>query len=101
MEFRSSASRRSTTSSATCNPNAASASTLHRCWHTASVTGSSIVFARRLGLGAVFVLAAASADGALYRWVDENGRVQYSDTPPQKDRSAVQLSNRGMVLKKI
>ena len=56
---------------------------------------------RCLALGAVFVLAAGAADGALYRWVDENGRVQYSDTPPQKDRSAVQLSNRGMVLKKI
>lgn len=63
--------------------------------------GSSIMLGRCLALGAVLVLAAAAADGALYRWVDENGRVQYSDTPPQKDRSAVQLSNRGMVLKKI
>ena len=63
--------------------------------------GSSIMLGRCLALGAVFVLAAGAADGALYRWVDENGRVQYSDTPPQKDRSAVQLSNRGMVLKKI
>lgn len=63
--------------------------------------GSSIMLGRYLALGAVFVLAAGAADGALYRWVDENGRVQYSDTPPQKDRSAVQLSNRGMVLKKI
>ena len=63
--------------------------------------GSSIMLGRCLAFGAVFVLAAGAADGALYRWVDENGRVQYSDTPPQKDRSAVQLSNRGMVLKKI
>lgn len=59
------------------------------------------MFVRRLAFGAVIVLATAAVDAALYRWVDENGRVQYSDRPPQKDRSAVQLSNRGMVLKKI
>ena len=38
--------------------------------------------------------------GALYRWVDEHGRVQYSDIPPDK-KGAVQLSNRGLVLKKL
>ena len=59
------------------------------------------MFGRSLAFGAVFVLTPAPADAALYRWVDENGRVQYSDTPPQNDKNAVQLSNRGMVLKKI
>ena len=59
------------------------------------------MFARYLALGTMLAVAITGAEAALYRWVDENGRVQYSDTPPQKDKSAVQLSNRGLVLKKI
>ena len=58
-------------------------------------------FPKRLALGAALAMTMTAAAAALYRWVDENGRVQYSDTPPQKDKSAVQLSNRGLVLKKI
>lgn len=56
--------------------------------------------ARRVALGVVLVMAATVAGAALYRWVDENGRVQYSDTPPDK-KGAVQLSNRGVVMKKV
>ena len=55
----------------------------------------------RAALGIVLALTLATADAALYRWVDDKGRVQYSDTPPEKDKGAVQLSNRGIVLKKL
>jgi chromosome segregation ATPase len=58
------------------------------------------MFVRRLALGLVLAATVTVAAGALYRWVDEHGRVQYSDTPPDK-KGAVQLSNRGIVLKKI
>ena len=60
-----------------------------------------ITFAKHLALATALAMAITAAEAALYRWVDENGRVQYSDTPPQKDKSAVQLSNRGLVLKKM
>lgn len=59
------------------------------------------MFTRAVAFGFVAALALNAADAALYRWVDENGRVQYSDTPPAKDKGAVQLSNRGIVLKKL
>jgi hypothetical protein len=45
--------------------------------------------------------AAAGAGAALYKWVDDQGRVQYSDTPPMKNKGGVQLSNRGIVVKKF
>lgn len=49
---------------------------------------------------ALFVVGAAQA--ALYKYVDEKGRVQYSDKPPtEKDKGGVQMSNRGIVLKKL
>lgn len=31
----------------------------------------------------VFLLAATSASAQLYRWVDQSGKVHYTDTPPQ------------------
>ena len=35
--------------------------------------------------------AAADAQTNVYRWVDKDGKVQYSDTPPPKDaKSATQ-----------
>lgn len=56
----------------------------------------------RLLISVLLGLAAAGAHGALYKWVDENGRVQYSDKPPaSKDRGGVQMSNRGVVMKKL
>jgi len=56
---------------------------------------------------AVAVVAAAFASGvvsaSLYRWVDEKGRVQYSDKPPPSDqqKSGVQMNKSGVVRKKL
>lgn len=55
-------------------------------------------------VGAVLLgLALGSSQAAMYKWVDENGRVQYSDKPPveQGKKGAVQMTNRGIVIKKI
>ena len=38
-----------------------------------------------LSLGLVMALVAASALGQAYRWVDKNGRVHYTQTPPPPD----------------
>jgi chromosome segregation ATPase len=47
-------------------------------------------------------LLATHGQAALYKWVDEKGRVQYSDRPPtEKDKNAVQMTNRGIVVKKL
>ena len=59
------------------------------------------MFAKRLGFACALCVAMTAGHAALYRWVDANGRVQYSDTPPDKDKGAVQLSNRGILLKKF
>lgn len=59
------------------------------------------------GLLTVTLVAAALASGiasaALYRWVDEKGRVQYSDKPPPSDqqKSGVELNKSGVVRKKL
>jgi hypothetical protein len=53
-------------------------------------------------LGVALLLAAATAQAAMYRWVDSNGRVHYSDTPPstyQKSGGA-ELSKQGNVIKR-
>ena len=47
------------------------------------------------------LLFAGGAQAALYKWVDEQGRVQYSDKPPDQGKGAVQMTNRGIVVKKI
>ena len=45
---------------------------------------------------------ASGAGAALYKWVDEKGRVQYSDKPPaDREKGAVQMTNRGVVVKKL
>ncbi|MCS6995618.1 MAG: DUF4124 domain-containing protein [Casimicrobiaceae bacterium] len=46
---------------------------------------------------------AVAAQAQLYRWVDEQGRVQYSDTlPPQAtDRARAKLRPDGIVLEKV
>ena len=36
----------------------------------------------RIGLFAIGILVAASAFGTTYKWVDSNGRVNYSGQPP-------------------
>jgi chromosome segregation ATPase len=48
----------------------------------------------------VTIAGAAGASAALYKWVDEKGRIQYSDKPPP-DKSGVEMTNRGIVVKKI
>jgi len=56
----------------------------------------------RLAAGVCLLLFAASVPAALYKWVDEKGRVQYSDKPPtEKDKNAVEMTNRGIVVKKL
>ena len=37
---------------------------------------------RRRAVVLLLLLAAAQAHAQQYRWVDEKGRVQYTDTPP-------------------
>ncbi len=53
-------------------------------------------------LAALVLLSAATAQAAMYRWVDGNGRVHYSDTPPttyQKSGGA-EMSKQGVVIKR-
>ncbi|MCD6705072.1 MAG: DUF4124 domain-containing protein [Thiobacillus sp.] len=53
-------------------------------------------------LAAALLLAAGTAQAAMYRWVDGNGRVHYSDTPPitfQKSGGA-ELSKQGNVIRR-
>lgn len=56
----------------------------------------------RLIVGTVLLLTAAGVPAALYKWVDENGRIQYSDKPPASaGKGGVEMSNRGVVRKKL
>jgi hypothetical protein len=41
-------------------------------------------------LVAILVMLGLPAHGALYKWVDAQGRVQYSDTPPPADAKKVE-----------
>lgn len=53
-------------------------------------------------LAAALLLAVGAAQAGMYRWVDGNGRVHYSDTPPttyQKSGGA-ELSKQGNVIKR-
>ena len=53
-------------------------------------------------LAIVLLLAAGLAQAGMYRWVDGNGRVHYSDTPPttfQKSGGA-EMSKQGVVIKR-
>ena len=53
-------------------------------------------------LAAALLLAAGTAQATMYRWVDGNGRVHYSDTPPttfQKSGGA-ELSKQGNVIRR-
>lgn len=53
-------------------------------------------------LAAVALLAAAAAEAGMYRWVDGNGRVHYSDTPPTTygQSGGAELSKQGNVIKR-
>ncbi len=50
---------------------------------------------RTLFLGLVLALAGASALGQAYRWVDKDGRVHYTQTPPPPDAKNVQRKKLG------
>lgn len=51
---------------------------------------------------ALALLAAGAAHAAMYRWVDSNGRVHYSDTlPPTYQKSgAAEMNKQGTVIKR-
>jgi hypothetical protein len=53
-------------------------------------------------LAAAVLLTAGNAQGAMYRWVDSQGRVHYSDTlPPTYQKSgAAELDKQGNVIKR-
>ena len=44
-------------------------------------------------IAAITLLAAASASAQQYRWVDENGRIHYTDTPPPPSAKDGQKKN--------
>jgi len=54
-------------------------------------------------LAVIVLLAAGAAEaGGMYRWVDGNGRVHYSDTPPTtyQQSGGAELSKQGNVIKR-
>jgi hypothetical protein len=56
-----------------------------------------------LTIGAVLLGCATTAGAGLYRWVDENGQVHYSDrVPPEQSKGArIEFSKRGMPIREI
>ena len=48
-----------------------------------------------LSLGLAMALVAASALGQAYRWIDKDGRVHYTQTPPPPDAKDVQRKKLG------
>jgi hypothetical protein len=58
-----------------------------------------------MGFSALFVallLTMGSAQAAMYRWVDSNGRVQYSDTLPStyQQSGAAEMNKQGQIIKR-
>lgn len=51
----------------------------------------------------ILVCASVSAADRLYKWVDANGKVQYSDKPPMQpaEKGMTEINSRGMVVKQI
>src|SRR5215475_8598754 len=49
----------------------------------------------RFLLGALAALLAASAGAQSYRWVDKDGKINYSDTPPPASAKSVQKRSAG------
>jgi len=51
----------------------------------------------------MLVCAQVGAADRLYKWVDANGKVQYSDKPPMQpaEKGMTEINNRGMVVKQI
>jgi hypothetical protein len=46
---------------------------------------------RRLAIVVLGVVAACGAQAQMYKWIDENGRVQYTQTPPPPGTQAQQI----------
>ena len=72
-----------------------------RSWRQWRLTGRSMGFSAAL-LAAAVVLGAGPAHAAMYRWVDGNGRVHYSDTLPStyQKSGASEMSKQGVVIKR-
>ena len=53
-------------------------------------------------LAALALLTASAADAGMYRWVDGNGRVHYSDTPPTtfQQSGGAEMSKQGNIIKR-
>lgn len=54
-------------------------------------------------LGALFIVMAANAHAALYKWTDANGHVHYSDKLPADavNDASYQLNRQGMTIRKV
>ena len=53
-----------------------------------------------LFLAALLAICSLAVEARLYRWVDENGKVQFSDKPPPSNaKGLTELDSRGMVRK--
>jgi len=53
-------------------------------------------------LAAIVLLATGTAEAGMYRWVDGNGRVHYSDTPPMtfQQSGGAEMSKQGNIIKR-
>jgi len=53
-------------------------------------------------LAAALLLAVGTAQATMYRWVDGNGRVQYSDTPPMtfQQSGGAEMNKQGNVIRR-
>jgi len=45
---------------------------------------------RRLAIAVAAMLVAATAGAQMYRWVDKDGKVHYTDTPPPAAAKSIQ-----------
>ncbi len=68
----------------------------YRLWQA---TGQGMAFSV---LAVALLLSAGAAHAQMYRWVDGNGRVHYSDTPPTTYRKSggTELSKQGNIIKR-
>jgi hypothetical protein len=53
-------------------------------------------------MAALLLMMAGTADAAMYRWVDSNGRVQYGDTLPStyQKSGAAEMNKQGSIIKR-
>lgn len=67
---------------------------------SAYLTASSMMFTVLLVTVALFIVSGSVTAGALYKWIDENGQVRYSDRLPaaQVKKKHQQLNSQGVVV---